>query len=106
MYKRQDKGHVAAIYGAFKYLSEHNVKLPFDVIGHLVVEEEIGGNGSLWAVRHAKEKGQCALMLDGNEGLLMHACQMCIRDSTEGVDHQRQLSDHIRRYPDRYGKLR
>ena len=73
-----DKGHVAAIYGAFKYLSEHNVKLPFDVIGHLVVEEEIGGNGSLWAVRHAKEKGQCALMLDGNEGLLMHACRGCI----------------------------
>ena len=70
-----DKGHVAVIYGLFKYLSEHQVELPFDVIGHLVIEEEIGGNGSLWAVRHAPEKGQCALMLDGNEGLLMHACR-------------------------------
>ena len=70
-----DKGHVAVLYGLFKYLSEHQVQLPFDVIGHLVVEEEIGGNGSLWAVRHAKEKGQCALMLDGNDGVLMHACR-------------------------------
>ena len=70
-----DKGHVAIVYGLFRYLSQHQVQLPFDVIAHLVVEEEIGGNGSLFAVRHAKEKGQCALMLDGNDGLLMHACR-------------------------------
>ncbi len=70
-----DKGHVAVIYALFKYMSEHNVQLPFDVIGHLVVEEEIGGNGSLWAVRHTTEKGQCALMLDGNDGVLMHQCR-------------------------------
>jgi acetylornithine deacetylase len=55
-------------------LSKNQIQLPFDVIAHLVVEEEIGGNGSLYAVRHS-EKGQCALMLDGNDGLLMHACR-------------------------------
>lgn len=70
-----DKGHVAIVYGLYRYLSDNDIKLPFDVIAHLVVEEEIGGNGSLWAVRHAQEKGQCALMLDGNEGLLMHQCR-------------------------------
>lgn len=70
-----DKGHVAVLYGLFSYLSANKVQLPFDVIAHLVVEEEIGGNGSLWAVRHSEEKGQCALMLDGNEGLLMHKCR-------------------------------
>lgn len=73
-----DKGHVAIIYALFKYLSQNNVQLPFDVIAHLVVEEEIGGNGTLWAVRHAKEKGQCAMILDGNEGTLMHYCRGCV----------------------------
>ncbi len=82
-----DKGHVAMIYGAFRYLSKHNIRLPFDFIGHLVVEEEIGGNGSLWAVRQAKEVGQAVLMLDGNEGVLMHQCRGCIwpRITTTGI---------------------
>ena len=82
-----DKGHVAIVYAVFKYLSAHQVQLPFDFIAHLVIEEEIGGNGSLWAVRKAEKKGQAVLMLDGNEGVLMHQCRGCIwpRITTTGI---------------------
>jgi acetylornithine deacetylase len=72
-----DKAHVAVIYALFRYLSEHSIRFPFDVVAHLVVEEEIGGNGSLFAVRHS-EKGQAALMLDGVQGVIANACRGAI----------------------------
>ena len=90
-----DKGHVAAIYTLFRLLSKNRVSLPFDVIAHIVVEEEIGGNGTLAAVR-ASEKGQAAIILDGCSGVIANACRgaiwprvICTGDSCHPSDRDR-----------------
>jgi acetylornithine deacetylase len=72
-----DKGHVAVIYALFHYISKFNIRLPFDLVAHLVVEEEIGGNGSLFAVSRPL-KGQAAIMLDGGGGVIANACRGAI----------------------------
>lgn len=58
-----DKGGIATVYTTFRLLSHFNVKLPFDVIAHFVVEEEIGGNGAL-AVSMRDYKGQAAVVME------------------------------------------
>jgi acetylornithine deacetylase len=72
-----DKAHIATIFALFRYLSNNNIRFPFDIIAHLVVEEEIGGNGTLFAVRNSV-KGQAAIILDGCEGHIYHACRGAI----------------------------
>lgn len=72
-----DKGHVGVIYALFRYMSENHIQLPFDVTAHIVVEEEIGGNGTLFAVRRAR-RGQAAIILDGCGGVIANACRGAI----------------------------
>ncbi len=93
-----DKAHVAAVYALFRFLSQKNFRFPFDIIAHLVVEEEIGGNGTLFVVANSI-KGQAAILLDGCEGHIYHACRgaiwprvTCFGESRHPSDHQSMLS--------------
>ncbi|HBG27822.1 MAG: hypothetical protein A2Y10_04245 [Planctomycetes bacterium GWF2_41_51] len=61
-----DKGSVATIYFLFKLLEEFKINLPCDLIAHLVVEEENGGNGSL-AMARTNEKADCCIVLEPTE---------------------------------------
>ena len=65
-----DKGSIASMYTVFRLLSEFEVKLPFDVVGHVVVEEEIGGNGAL-AITNRPLEGQCAVDMEPTAGCVM-----------------------------------
>ena len=65
-----DKGSIASIYTVFRLLSHFQVKLPFDVVGHIVVEEEIGGNGAL-AITNRPLEGQCAVDMEPSTGCVM-----------------------------------
>ena len=87
-----DKAHVAAIFALFKYLSNKNIRFPYDIIGHLVVEEEIGGNGTYWAVKSAV-KGQAVIILDGCEGHIFHACRGAIWPRITCYGESRHPSD-------------
>ena len=80
-----DKGGIASIYTVFKMLSDKNVKLPFDVIGHIVVEEEIGGNGAL-AATDRPLKGQAAVILEPTAGVIkpIHRNGLWIKITCEG----------------------
>lgn len=53
------KGQIAAIYLALRILETLDVKLAGDVIVHLVVEEENGGNGSLTMIRRGEKADGC-----------------------------------------------
>ena len=70
-----DKGSVATIYAVFMLLSKYQVELPFDVVGHIVVEEEIGGNGAA-AITDRPLEGQAAIDLEPTTG--------CIYPATRG----------------------
>jgi acetylornithine deacetylase len=61
-----DKGSVATIYFLFRLLEDLNIKLPGDLIAHLVAEEENGGNGSL-AMARTNEKADCCIVLEPTE---------------------------------------
>lgn len=61
-----DKGQIATIYLVLKALESLNVKLSGDVITHLVVEEENGGNGSLAMVRRGENADACIVMEASN----------------------------------------
>ena len=65
-----NKGGIASIYAIMLQLSQNNVKLPFDVIGHIVVEEEIGCLGALAITNKPDMKGQAAIMLEPTNGTL------------------------------------
>lgn len=61
-----DKGSVATIYFLFRMLEELKINLPGDLIAHIVVEEENGGNGSL-AMARTNEKADCCVVLEPTE---------------------------------------
>jgi acetylornithine deacetylase len=61
-----DKGSVATIYFLFRILEELKINLPGDLIAHIVVEEENGGNGSL-AMARTNEKADCCVVLEPTE---------------------------------------
>lgn len=61
-----DKGSVATIYFLFRMLEELKINLRGDLIAHLVVEEENGGNGSL-AMARTDEKADCCIVLEPTE---------------------------------------
>ena len=65
-----DKGSIASMYTVFRLLSKFRIKLPFDVVGHVVVEEEIGGNGAL-AVTNRPLEGQFAVDMEPTTGCVM-----------------------------------
>jgi acetylornithine deacetylase len=56
------KGQVATIYLVLAALRELDAKLAGDVIAHLVVEEENGGNGTLAMARAGEEADACIVM--------------------------------------------
>jgi len=65
-----DKGQVAVIYLVLRALDSLGVALKGDLIGHLVVEEENGGNGTLAMVR-AGENAEGCVVLEPTAGSLM-----------------------------------
>ena len=75
-----DKGSIASIYTVFRLLSHYNIRLPFDVVGHIVVEEEIGGNGAL-AITGRPLKGQAAIVLEPSRGVIepVHRCGLWLK---------------------------
>ncbi|MDD5017891.1 MAG: M20/M25/M40 family metallo-hydrolase [Eubacteriales bacterium] len=81
-----DKGGIASIYTVFRMLSESGISLPFDVVGHLVVEEEIGGNGTL-AVTNKPMKGQSAIVMEpsGDNIFCSHRAGLWIKISCQGT---------------------
>ncbi|MBI5381211.1 MAG: M20/M25/M40 family metallo-hydrolase [Opitutae bacterium] len=64
-----DKGQVALFYFMLKALDALNIKLKGDLVGHIVVEEENGGNGSL-AMARTGEKADACMVLEASEGKL------------------------------------
>jgi len=56
------KGQVAAIFTALAALRCLNVRLAGDLLVHLVVEEEIGGNGTLAMARRGERADACIVM--------------------------------------------
>jgi len=61
-----DKGHVAAIWALFSIMKSLGVKPRGDIIAHIVIEEETGGNGTLAMIRRG-ETADCCLNLDGGD---------------------------------------
>jgi acetylornithine deacetylase len=64
-----DKGQVALIYLLFKTLDALKVQTAGDVVAHVVVEEENGGNGTL-AMARTKEKADGCIVLEATDGKL------------------------------------
>ena len=57
------KGQIATLYLLLQYLKSERIALKGDVIIHIVVEEENGGNGTLSAIRRG-EKADAAIVLE------------------------------------------
>ena len=57
------KGQVATLYLAMAALKDLGVTLKGDVIGHVVIEEENGGNGTLAAIR-SEDRADAAIVLE------------------------------------------
>jgi len=71
------KGQVAVIYLLFLALERSRIPLPGDLVAHLVVEEENGGNGSLAMVRRGETASGC-LVLEPTEQRVMTAIRGAI----------------------------
>ena len=56
------KGQVATIWLLLRLLKELDVELAGDIIVHLVIEEEIGGNGTVAMVRRGESADACIVM--------------------------------------------
>jgi acetylornithine deacetylase len=56
------KGQAAAIFTAWQALRRAGVRLQGDALAHLVVEEEVGGNGTLAMVRRGERADACIVM--------------------------------------------
>jgi len=56
------KGQVATIYTALAAAKRLGLKLRGDVVAHLVVEEEVGGNGTLAMARRGERAEGCVVM--------------------------------------------
>ena len=56
------KGQAATLFTALLALQRLGVKLNGDVLAHLVVEEEVGGNGTLAMVRRGEQADACIVM--------------------------------------------
>ncbi len=57
-----NKGSVAALYLLTKLLNTLKVPLAGELITHLVVEEEVGGNGTLAMIRRGEDADACIVM--------------------------------------------
>lgn len=56
------KGQIAALYAAFRALDELGVRPAGETLAHIVVEEEVGGNGTLAMVRRGEKADACIVM--------------------------------------------
>ncbi|MDP2998558.1 MAG: M20/M25/M40 family metallo-hydrolase [Bryobacterales bacterium] len=56
------KGQAAALFTALLAMRRMGLKPCGDVIAHLVVEEEVGGNGTLAMIRRGEQAGACIVM--------------------------------------------
>jgi acetylornithine deacetylase len=56
------KGQAATLFTALLALKQLGKRLKGDVLAHLVVEEEVGGNGTLAMVRHGEQADACIVM--------------------------------------------
>ncbi len=56
------KGSIASLMAALLLLEESDIVLDGDIIFHLVVEEENGGNGTLAMIREGEKAGGCIVM--------------------------------------------
>ena len=56
------KGQVAVIFAALSALRRMGARMSGDVIAHLVVEEEVGGNGTLAMIRRGEQADACIVM--------------------------------------------
>ena len=56
------KGQVATLFTALLAAKRLGLKLQGDVLAHLVVEEEVGGNGTLAMVRRGEHADGCIVM--------------------------------------------
>jgi acetylornithine deacetylase len=56
------KGQVATVYTVLAALGRLGFKLNGDLLAHLVVEEEVGGNGTLAMVRRGEQADGCIVM--------------------------------------------
>ena len=65
-----DKGQVAAFFLLLKTLDKLGLRLKGDVIGHLVTEEENGGNGSLAMTRNGEQADACIVLEPCGGGIL------------------------------------
>ncbi len=70
------KGHIGAIYLLFMMLKEFGTKIQGDLLGEIVIEEEVGGNGTLSLIR----KGYVA---DG--AIVLEASDMTICPANRGA---------------------
>jgi len=56
------KGQAATIWLLFRLLDELGIELKGDIIAHLVIEEEIGGNGSVAMARYGDSADACVVL--------------------------------------------
>ncbi len=56
------KGQIATLWLLLAALQEAGVTPPGDLMAHLVVEEEVGGNGSLTMIRRGEQADGCLVM--------------------------------------------
>ena len=56
------KGQAATVFMILSALKHLGVQLPGDLIAHLVVEEEVGGNGTLAMARRGEKADACIVM--------------------------------------------
>lgn len=54
-----DKGQIASVWLLFKAMKKLGLKPEGDVILHIVIEEEVGGNGTLALIREGEEADVC-----------------------------------------------
>lgn len=64
-----DKGQVALIYLLLRTLDARKIQTAGDIVSHIVVEEENGGNGTL-AMARTGEKADGCIVLEASEGKL------------------------------------
>jgi acetylornithine deacetylase len=67
-----DKGQIATIYLLLKTIKEKKISFKGDIIIHLVVEEENGGNGTLAAIR-SDERADAVIVLESTSMKLLPA---------------------------------
>jgi len=61
-----DKGNVAVLWTMLKAMKKLEIKPKGDVIFHIVIEEEIGGNGTLAFIRSG-DRADCCINIDGGD---------------------------------------